>query len=189
MGQDYHYICVQSICPIKYKSNGYGKSACFPIISMRTGGSGEYLLGHTVNRLLIAASILAAFTACVHIFVGTAEIAAPLLNSSLAPEVSFLLYACWHLVSCSLFFSAVALFISALPRHRQAAHLLALFVSWLWLAFGAIFVIVGLVSAHGTLLFKLPQWVLLLPVGVLGLLGCASSRRSSVTSSVGHGAL
>jgi hypothetical protein len=135
-----------------------------------------------MNRLLLVASVLAAFTACIHVFVGTAEIASPLLSSSLAPEVSFLLYACWHLVSCALVFSAIALFVSALPRHRQSARLLALFVSWLWLAFGAIFVVVGLVGAHGTLLFKLPQWVLLLPVGILGLLGCASSRGLPVSS-------
>ena len=142
-----------------------------------------------MNRLLFSASILAAFTACLHFFVGTTEIAAPLLNSSLAPEVSYLLYACWHLVSCSLFFSAVALFMSALHRYRQAARLLALFVSWLWLAFGAVFVVVGLVGAHGTLLFKLPQWVLLLPVGVLGLMGCASLRRSLAAQNTEHGAL
>ena len=105
-----------------------------------------------MNRLLLVASVLAAFTACIHVFVGTAEIAPPLLSSSLAPEVSFLLYACWHLVSCALVFSAAALFVSALPRYRQPARQLALFVSWLWLAFGAVFVVVGLVGANGTLL-------------------------------------
>lgn len=141
-----------------------------------------------MNRFLFVSSILAVFTACVHFFVGTAEISAPLLNSSLALELKFLLYACWHLVSCVLFFSAGAFLISALPRHREAAYSLALFVSWLWLAFGAIFIVVGLVGAHGTLLFKLPQWILLLPVGVLGLLGCASSHRSSASSNVRHGA-
>ncbi len=129
-----------------------------------------------MNRALLAAAVLAAFTTGVHLFVGTPEIAAPLLNSSLAPELSYLLYACWHLVSCSLALSAVALFICALPRHHQSARAMAIFISCLWLSFGLVFVAVGLHGAGGTLLFKLPQWILLLPVGVLGLLGTSLPR-------------
>jgi hypothetical protein len=135
-----------------------------------------------MNRPLLVTSLLAAFTACVHIFVGTPEIATPLLNSSLALEVSFLLYACWHLVSVVLAFSAVAFFVSALPRYIQPARMLALFVSWLWLAFGAVFVVIGFFGAGGTLLFKLPQWTLLLPVGMIGIFGCAQARRSSLAT-------
>ena len=135
-----------------------------------------------MNRSLLLAGVLAAFTAIVHVFVGTPEIAQPLLRSALAPEVSYLLYACWHLVSCALVLSALALVASALPRYRQSTYTLALFVSWLWLAFGAVFVAVGITAAHGSLLFKLPQWTLLLPVGALGLLGCARARRFSLTS-------
>ena len=129
-----------------------------------------------MNRLLFAASLLAAFTAAIHIVVGTEEIASPLLTSALAPEISFLLYACWHLVSSSLALSAMALFISALPRYQRSGRPLALFISCLWLSFGLVFLLIGLLGAHGSLLFKLPQWVLLLPVGALGLWACASSR-------------
>jgi hypothetical protein len=132
----------------------------------------------TMNRPLLAAAVLAAFTAGVHLIVGSAEIATPLLNSPLAVELSYLLYACWHLVSCALAFSAVAFFVCALGRHRYDGRLLALFISWLWLAFGAVFLVIGFVGADGSLLFKLPQWLLLLPVGVLGLLGSASFRGS-----------
>lgn len=135
-----------------------------------------------MNRPLLVTSLIAAFTACVHVFVGTPEIATPLLNSSLALEVSFLLYACWYLVSVALAFSAVAFFVSALPRYSQPARMLALFVSWLWLAFGVVFVIVGFFGANGTLLFKLPQWTLLLPVGILGLFGCAQACRLSIAT-------
>ena len=144
-----------------------------------------------MNRLLLVASVLAAFTASIHLFVGTAEIAPPLLSSSLPSDVSFLLYACWHLVSLALTFSAVALFVSALPRYQQPARLLAIYISWLWLAFGVVFLAIGLLGAHGTLLFKLPQWLLLLPVGLLALLGCAQSRTlpaSPANSTLGAGA-
>lgn len=129
-----------------------------------------------MSRALLAASALAALTAGVHLLAGTAEIAPPLLGSALAPEIRLLLYACWHLVSCSLALSAAALFVCSFPRYRQSGRLLALFVSCLWLSFGLVFVAVGLFGADETLLFALPQWALLLPVGMLGLWGGRSSR-------------
>lgn len=149
---------------------------------MAKPGFSKSSLGLTMNRRLLIAAALATLTAGVHIFVGTAEIAGPLLDSALAPELSFLLYACWHLVSSALAFSAVALFISALPAHRQSAYQMALFVSCLWLSFGLVFVAVGVLGADGTLLFKLPQWTLLLPVGALGLWGCASLRAAEANA-------
>lgn len=129
-----------------------------------------------MNRILLAAAVLAALTAGLHLFVGTPEIAAPLLNSSFPPELSYLLYACWHLVSCSLAISAGALFICALHYEHQTARAMAILISCLWLSFGLVFVAVGLFGARGTLLFELPQWILLLPVGVLGLWGISLQR-------------
>lgn len=137
-----------------------------------------------MNRVLLVAAVFAAFTAGVHLFVRTPEITTPLLHSSFAPELSYLLYACWHLVSCSLALSAFTLFVCALPRHHQSVHAMAVFISCLWLSFGLVFVAVGLLGAGGTLLFKLPQWILLLPVGALGLWGgfvTAGRNRSSTT--------
>ena len=74
-----------------------------------------------MNRSLLVAGVLAVFTAAVHVFVGTSEIAQPLLRSALAPEVSFLLYACWHLVSCALVLSALALVV-AVPKLAHLAQ-------------------------------------------------------------------
>jgi hypothetical protein len=127
-----------------------------------------------MNRTLMVAAFIAAFTAAVHIFAGGADIAAPLLDSALAAEPKLTLYAVWHMASVVLALSTVALFVGSLPSHAQAARYLVLFISVLWCAFGVVFLIVVLIQPESGWLFKLPQWVLLLPVGLLGLWGGAN---------------
>lgn len=124
-----------------------------------------------MNKPLLIAALLAAFTAAIHLFAGGANVAAPLLASSLAEEPRLTLYAVWHLVSVTLVLSAVALYVGSLHRHAAASRYLVLFISALWLCFGVVFLIVALTQPGEGLFFKLPQWVLLLPVGLLGLWG------------------
>jgi hypothetical protein len=128
-----------------------------------------------MNKFLLSASILAAATAAIHVFAGGQDIAMPLLNSQLAEVPRLTLYAVWHMATAALALSAAALFIGAMPRYAAAGRLMVLFVSALWLAFGAVFVLVATFQAGAGLYFKLPQWVLLLPVGLLGVLGANNS--------------
>ena len=123
------------------------------------------------NRLLLASGLIAAFTAALHTVVGTPEVQEPLLHSSVPLPVSLLLYACWHLVTVTLILSAAALIWSARPSAKIAIGALPLFISLLWLLFGFVFIAVALVFSGPSALFVLPQWVLLIPVGILGLLG------------------
>jgi len=127
-----------------------------------------------MNRTLLFTAILAAFTAAVHIFVGTPEIQKPLLQSALPQEVSLLLYTCWHLVSVTLSLSAAAFFVSARANLAGSSRNMVKFVSYMWLCFGFVFVAVALIHSGVLMLLKLPQWILLLPVGVLGLWGCSN---------------
>ena len=123
------------------------------------------------NRLLLASGLIAAFTAALHTLAGTSEIQGPLLGSSMPMPVSLLLYACWHLVTVTLVLSAVALIWSARPTAKIPAGALPRFISILWLLFGLVFVVVALTFSGPSALLVLPQWILLVPVGVLGLLG------------------
>lgn len=122
-----------------------------------------------MNRLLVIAALLAAFTAAAHIFAGGTDVAVPLLASSIAEEPKLTLYAVWHMASVTLAMSAVALFVGSLPRHAYAARYLVLFVSALWCAFGVVFLVVVAIQPENGWLLKLPQWLLLFPVGLLGL--------------------
>lgn len=127
------------------------------------------------DRLLLSAGILATFTALVHVFVGTPEIQQPLLSSSLPAPLSLLLLACWHLVSVALVVSGLALAWCALRANRARAGILPLVISLMWLLFGLVFVAVALAYLGTAGLALLPQWVLLLPVGLLaGIAGLRS---------------
>ena len=123
------------------------------------------------NGLLLASGLIAAITAALHAFAGTLEIQEPLLRSTLPLPLRLLLYACWHLVTVTLVLSALALIWSARPNNRVVAGALPRFVSLLWLLFGLVFIAVALVFSGPSTLLVLPQWVLLIPVGILGLLG------------------
>ena len=132
-----------------------------------------------MNKVLLSASIFAATTAAIHAFMGGQEIAVPLLNSKL-PEVPRLtLYAVWHMATAALALSAIALFVGALPRFVIAGQAMVFFVSVLWLAFGAVFVAVAIFQPGEELYIKLPQWLLLLPVGLLGLYGVNKSSKEN----------
>lgn len=123
-----------------------------------------------MNRPLLAAALLATFTAALHMFGGTLEIEAPLLQSNLTTRVSLMLLACWHMVTAALVITAIALGLAF--RSPTTASMVAVqLVSYLWLSFGVVFVGIDLIYAGPTMLLQLPQWVLLLPVGALGLWG------------------
>ncbi|NVD97667.1 hypothetical protein [Massilia sp. BJB1822] len=132
------------------------------------------------DRLLLFAGGLATFTAIVHIFMGTPEVYQPLLSSSLPQPISLLLLACWHLVSVVLVASGAALLWGALPNNRSHASILALFVSVTWLVFGLVFIAIAVTFQGLSGLAVLPQWTLLLPVGVLA--GAAGLRSNGTIS-------
>ncbi|WP_296509365.1 hypothetical protein [Rhodoferax sp.] len=121
-----------------------------------------------MNRPLLAATLLAGFTAALHTFGGTLEIEAPLLQSNISPRISLMLLACWHMVTVVLAISAIALAL-AYRKPTPASMATVTLVSYLWLSFGAVFIGIDLFYAGPAMLLQLPQWVLLLPVGVLGL--------------------
>jgi hypothetical protein len=118
------------------------------------------------------AGFLALFTSLVHLLPGGREIARPLLSANLAEEAKFTLYACWHMVTIQLFLSAAALLMAAYERLQLPPVMLA-FISSCWLLYGLLFLVLTLAKITPPGLFRLPQWALLLPVGLLGLWGAA----------------
>lgn len=127
-----------------------------------------------MNGYLLTAALLAAFTTIIHVFVGGDDVAAPLLASTMDGTLKSTLYVVWHMVSVVLGLSAAALLIGARSRHAVPARYLVRFVSVLWCGFGIIFLVVAASMPDSGGFLALPQWALLLPVGVLGLVG---SRR------------
>lgn len=122
-----------------------------------------------MNWKLLTAALLAALTAIVHIVLGGEDTAKPLLSTNMDTTVKMTLYAVWHLVSVFLSLSAIVLFISSLPRFTLRADYLVWFITVLWGLCGMVFLIIAAAQPGEGWLLKLPQWILLFPVGLLGL--------------------
>ena len=132
-----------------------------------------------MNRWLLGAGALALFTAAVHLVAGGHSVAAPLLASTLDEVPRITMYGVWHLVSLVLALSGVALLLSARPQALPPARWMVAFIGVLWLGFGVVMLCVAALEAGEGWWLKLPQWLLLMPVGALAL---AALRQQPQTS-------
>ena len=101
-------------------------------------------------------------------FAGGNDVAKPLLGTSLTNDVKYALYACWHFVSAFFVISALGFLGAGLGVMQQPGFIV--FFSVLWLLFGMLFLAISVRVNRLGGVFRLPQWTLLLPVGILGLL-------------------
>lgn len=128
-----------------------------------------------MNKLLFLASVLAAAVTIIHVWAGGKDIAEPLLASQLAEEPRLTLYAVWHMVSALLGISAVTLGRAAMPGRGAATAPAVRLIAVLWIVSGLVFLLVAATQPGEGLFLKLPQWALLIPVGVLAWLGANNS--------------
>ncbi|MCQ0022991.1 hypothetical protein M4914_08550 [Streptomyces somaliensis DSM 40738] len=122
-----------------------------------------------MNGWLFAAGLLAAATAVVHVVAGGRSVVRPLLGGSLPAEPRRTLHAVWHLVTADLSLSSVVLL--ALAWASEPSTPLVLFIAAQYAAYAVVFLVVALTADWPRPLLRLPQWMLLLPVGVLAFLG------------------
>lgn len=97
-----------------------------------------------MHKKTFIAGLLAVVTAIVHLVLGTPEVHAPLLRSSLPLDLRLLLYACWHLVSVALAVSAFFLVRAGLSARRATAAPLIAMIGVCWSGFGLVFVAVDI---------------------------------------------
>jgi hypothetical protein len=135
-----------------------------------------------MNRWLLSAGLLALFTAAVHVVAGGRGIAAPLLASTLAEVPRITLYGVWHLVSLVLALSGAALLLAARPRALAPARWMVAFIGALWLGFGLVLLGIAALQPGGGWWLKLPQWLLLMPVGALALAALRTPNPSGAGS-------
>lgn len=128
-----------------------------------------------MNRRMMAAAALALLTAGVHLVLGGQDVIDPLLDSALQHTAKLTLYGAWHLVTVTLFASAAVLFVGARAPGAAGPRARARLVGWLWCAFGLVFLAVAAGQGGGDAFMEWPQWILLLPVGLLALSGTRSS--------------
>jgi len=123
-----------------------------------------------MNIWFLIAGVLSITVCFIHIFLGGKESARPLLDSfDLKAVPKYTNYYCWHMVTIiiaglGVMFSVAALIPSAVELAWAASILAALFCLWnialyLWK------------RQELRRWYQLPQWVLFLPIAVLGAVG------------------
>lgn len=120
-----------------------------------------------MNAWIFTAALMALLTALVHSIAGGKEIVRPLIAAPIDVTVKKTLHAVWHLVTVFLFLSALALWWAA----WQPLNELVIFIAANYLLFGCVFLGISLSTQWHNRLFRLPQWTLLLGIGLLCLLG------------------
>ena len=118
------------------------------------------------NRFWLIAGALCAFTAFVHLIAGQLDLVNPLMSSQLSNQATTEWLAAWHTISVLLVGSAGLLLFYGRQAHRAAAQPICILLGWGYVLFALVFIGVGLVQATFA-----PQWILLLPIGVLALIG------------------
>ncbi len=124
-----------------------------------------------MNRLMIISTILAFLSFFVHTIVGTHEIYNPLFSSTIDEVSLHILYTCWHIVTVTLLILSFGLLWCLKNKGDESGKTLAIFISILWISFGCVFIIIALSMSGISGLLALPQWILLIPVGIFGILG------------------
>ncbi|MFF5447552.1 hypothetical protein [Streptomyces sp. NPDC012888] len=122
-----------------------------------------------MNGWLLTAGGIGAATTVIHILAGGRSIVRPLLGSEVAVEPKRTLHVVWHMVTADLLLSSGALLALAFAAAPSTA--LVLFIAAQFFAYAAVFLIVTLTADWRRPLLQLPQWMLLLPVAILALIG------------------
>ncbi len=123
-----------------------------------------------MNIWIFIAGLIGVFTSLVHIFAGQVDPVRPFLASDLPDISKATLLGCWHMVSAILVICGVVL--TYIGWYAIAAlYSLVVGIALCYIVFALVFVAVGWYYFKLQTFYKLPQWVLLLPVGLLGLVG------------------
>lgn len=123
-----------------------------------------------MNFWILGAGLIGLFTALVHIVAGQVDPVRPFLKSELSEVPKATLLACWHMVSAVLIICGAVLTYVGWFNLQSSYHAVA-GISLTYIIFSFVFIIVGWYFFGYRSFIKLPQWILLMPIGTLGFIG------------------
>ena len=118
------------------------------------------------NKFLIISGAINLFTFLLHVIGGQVSLINPLLNSNLDLQIKAELLGVWHMVTIILFATSVILLYLGLNKNKKTNIELLSFIGYLYVFFSLPFVVISIF--YGLLA---PQWILLLPIGILTIIG------------------
>lgn len=118
------------------------------------------------NSYWLIAGILNLFTAVLHTVVGQIDLVNPMLKSDLEIQAKAEWFGVWHMVTIILFSSAyLALRNAMVDFHKRQTELMK-YIGILYILLSIPFFVAS--AIHQLLA---PQWILLLPIGIITYLG------------------
>lgn len=117
------------------------------------------------NIYWIIAGIISSFTALIHTLVGQLDLVNPLLESNLSRQAKTEWLGVWHIVTAVLIITSYYLlrygFNTTQKKNSDVIQLI-----------GILYILFSIVFIGSSLLMQVfaPQWILLLPIGVLSLI-------------------
>jgi len=112
------------------------------------------------------AGIINLITAIIHLVAGQIDLINPLIESTLNNQVKGELIGAWHIVSILFFITSYLLIKAGIQKGKEnEIHALK--------TIGIIYSLIGIPFIITSIWFSIfaPQWILLMPIGVLTLLG------------------
>lgn len=117
------------------------------------------------NIYWLIAGIINSFTALLHTIGGQLDLVNPLIESNLTTEQKGQWFGAWHIVTLTLFFTAYILLKNVFkPDQKESATIK--YIGLAYILFSVPFIISSLTNQ-----LLIPQWILLLPIGLLITIG------------------
>ena len=126
------------------------------------------------NLFLILSGMLNLFTFFLHLIGGQISLIKPLLNSNLDLQIKTELLGVWHMVTIILFITSVILLYIGFNQRKKIFIELLIFIGYLYIFFSLPFIIISIL--YGLLV---PQWILLLPIGIGTMIGVKKMRTNA----------
>lgn len=120
----------------------------------------------TKNIYWIIAGFLNLFTFLLHLIGGQIDLINPLLQSNLENQTQSELLGVWHMATVVLIASSVIFLKNGFNKNGNQSKDLISFISYLYIAFSFAFIFSSIFKS-----VLAPQWVLLFPIGILGIIG------------------
>lgn len=123
------------------------------------------------NLWWLSAGTLNLITALVHTFGGQLDLINPMLKSNLTNQVKTELLSVWHMVTTLLFITTFIFLYFGWQKNSKSNRKILSFTSYSYILFASVFVIISFVRTT-----LAPQWILLLPIGILGSIGIKRNK-------------
>lgn len=125
------------------------------------------------KHFLKIAGILNLLTALIHLTGGQTTLINPLTKSNLDTQTIGELVGAWHIVSIVLFMTSYILIKSSFFKNTSYSKDLLKYIGQSYVLFGIPFIVISLWFS-----ILAPQWILLIPIGLLTLTGLRTTSSS-----------